>query len=485
MQNAEVLLSILSQKSAQSSAYVFDRLYRNLFNLDMYMLAYRNVYAKEGDSARSADTGTIDGFNLSAVQETIARLRQETYYPQPVARTSMSTKAGTFGAPGRPSLQDRLVQEVVRMLLQAIYEPIFKDSSHGFRPNRSCHSALVQVKTTGKGTNWVVEGDIKDFCEQIQSGKLRELLAKKISDGRLLNLIDRFLRAGYMDCPPLAAALTGASPGTFQRSIVGPMLVNIYLHELDEYMEKICVQFEQDDIKLKYTRYADDFVVMIMGNKQLAQQIQAAIKDFLERELHLELNQEQALPTHLLSQRVRFLGYEIAKNKGAIQRTENSLEIHKRMLNETIQLLVPADVIREKLQPFVENGKAVHHKARINLPLLDLIRQYNAEIMSLYQYYCLATDVSTKLGKFKYYHYTSLVKTVARKEKSSVAKVISKYGVDVKRKQATGTRKIVGISYTTQEGMKTLTYFNAPIKRMDQPLLEGAYAGSATHDRTD
>jgi hypothetical protein len=263
------------------------------------------------------------------------------------------------------------------------------------------------------------------------------------------------------------------------------MLANVYLHELDEYMEKICVQFEQDDIKLKYTRYADDFVVMIMGNKQLAQQIQAAIKDFLERELHLELNLEKALPTHLLSQRVRFLGYEIAKNKGAIQRTENSLEIHKRMLNETIQLLVPADVIREKLKPFVENGKAVHHKARINLPLLDLIQQYNAEIMSLYQYYCLATDVSTKLGKFKYYHYTSLMKTVARKEKSSVAKVISKYGVDVKRKQATGTRKIVGISYTTQEGMKTLTYFNAPLKRMDQPLLEGVYADSATHDRTD
>jgi group II intron reverse transcriptase/maturase len=482
MQNAEVILSMLSQKAANNSAYVFDRLYRNLFNLDMYMLAYRNIYVHEGDRVQGTDEGTMDGFRLKVVQETIALLRQETYHPQSVRRSSIQKQDGTFRAPSTPSFQDQIVQEVVRMLLQAIYEPIFKDSSHGFRASKSSHTALVQVKTTCKGANWVIEGDIKDFFEHIQSGKLRELLAKNISDGRFLNLIDKFLTAGYMQCKQGDTALTGIARG----SIVSPILANIYLHQLDEYMEKICVQisteigsksyqslpshdpFDQDYIKVKYIRYADDFVVMIIGSKRLAEQIRRDIKDFLEQELQLELNLEKTVITHLLSQRVRFLGYEITKTRADKQLPGDILESPARVANEAIQLLVPADVIREKLKPFVENGKAIHAKVRINLPLLDLIQQYNAEISGLYNYYCLATDVSTKIGKFKYYHYSSLVKTIARKEKSSVTQVISKYGVDVKRKQGTGTRKIVGIAYTTQEGPKILTYFNDPLKKQDQ-----------------
>jgi group II intron reverse transcriptase/maturase len=471
MQNAEVILSMLSQKATKSSAYVFDRLYRNLFNLDMYMLAYSNIHAKEGNKVQDTDEGTMDGFNLTAVQETIAQLRQETYTPQSVRHRSMQKLDGTFRTSGTPSWRDKLVQEVVRMLLQAIYEPIFTDSSHGFRPGRSRHSALVQVKTIGKGTNWVIEGEIKDFSETIQNGKLRELLARRISDGRFLNLIDKFLKAGYMEWDQLAPALTGTPQG----SSVSSMLVNIYLHELDVYLEKISAQCEQDYSKIRYTRYADDFIVMIIGNKRLAEQIRQAIKDFFEQELQLELDMEKTVITHLLHQRVRFLGYEITKTRADKQPLGHTLEIKERVAHETIQLLVPADVIREKLKPFVENGKAIHHKARINLPLFDLIQQYNAEISSLYDYYCLATDVSTKIGKFKYYHYSSLVKTVARKEKSSVAKVISKYGVDVKQKQATGTRKIVGIAYTTQEGPQTLTYFNDPLKKQDQPQ-HGSYA---------
>lgn len=418
------------------------------------MLASSNIGAQEGHMVLGTGAESIAGFNLKVVQETIALLRQETYYPQSMRRT-----------PANPPLCDRLVQEVVRMLLQAIYEPIFKDNSHGFRPNRSCHTALVQVKTRCKDTNWVIEGDITDFYANVQSGKLRELLARNISDGRFLSLIDKFLKAGYMDGNLLAISLAGASQG----SSVGSMLANIYLHELDLYMEKLCAHYGQDANQIRYIRYADDFVVMISGNKQLAEQIRQVIKDFLAQELQLELNLKKTLITHLLSQRARFLGYEIARNKASKHAMGNILESDQRGANETIQLLVPADVIREKLKPFVENGKAVHHKARIHLPLPDLIQKYNEEIIGLYHYYCLATDVSSKIGKFKHYHYSSLMKTVASKEKSSVAKVIRKYGVDVKRKQATGTRKIVGIAYTTPEGSHILTYFDGPIKRLDQP----------------
>lgn len=514
MQKAEVVLSMLSQTSTQNSAFVFDRLYRNLFNPDFYLLAYSNIYAREGNMTEGGDGSTIDGFNTEKVEEIIALLRQERYYPQPVRRTYIPSKDGKLRPLGILTFWDKLVQEVIRLLLQAVYEPIFKDSSHGFRPGRSCHTALVQVKTTGKGTNWVIEGDIKAFFDNIDHALLVQLLSRKISDGRFLNLIDRFLNAGYMEFRQVHNSLTGTPQG----GIVSPILANIYLHELDVFMEQLCERystrkmakrkyppyqelnmqrfyarkrgdtelaeqllkqmrtmptsdpFDPEYLRVKYTRYADDFVVMIIGGKELAERIREEISDFLRQALHLELNAEKTVITNLTDQQVRFLGYEIAKSRETTALTENSLGIKKRAANETIQLLVPGDVIRKKLEPFVRNGKAIHHNARINLPLLDLLAQYNAEIRGLYNYYCLATDVSTKIGKFRYYHYYSLLKTVARKEKSSIARVIDRYGVEVKRKQGTGTRKIFGVSYQTKEGTKTMTYFNESIKKKDAPF---------------
>ena len=519
MQSAEVVLSMLAQKSAQNSEYVFDRLYRNLFNPDFFMLAYSNLYAKEGNMTEGVDEDTIDGFSTSNVEKLIEKLRNETYYPKPVRRTYIPKKNGAYRPLGIPSFEDKLVQEVVRLLLQAIYEPVFKESSHGFRPNRSCHTALTQIKTTCKGTNWVIEGDIKGFFDNISHGKLREILSRRISDGRFLNLIDKFLTAGYMEFKQVHNSLTGTPQG----GIISPILANLYLHDLDVFMETICEQYSTQKkerttnpeyqrlnwqrfiarkngdeeraydllkqmrklpsrnpidpkyIRVKYTRYADDFVVMIIGGKELAEQIRRKIREFLQKELQLELNMEKTLISNLLDQNIRFLGYEISKTRENTAITEDTLGRKKRTANETIQLLVPGDTIRKKLEPFVANGKSVHHNARINLPLLDLLTQYNAEIRGLYNYYCLATDVSTKIGKFRYFHYYSLLKTVARKEKCSIAQVLSKHGIDVNLKQKAGTRKIFGVTYQTKEGTKTMTYFNDPIKKKDKPL-EGAVA---------
>lgn len=189
MQKAEAVLSILSQKSVQNKEYVFDRLYRNLFNPDFYRLAYSNIYANEGNMTAGIDDETIDGFNIEKVNTVIAELRQETYRPKPVRRTYIPKKNGKLRPLGIPSFSDKLVQEVVRMLLQAIYEPVFKDTSHGFRPARSCHTALMQIKTTCKGTNWVIEGDIQGFFDNINHAKLLEILARKIADGRFLHLV--------------------------------------------------------------------------------------------------------------------------------------------------------------------------------------------------------------------------------------------------------------------------------------------------------
>jgi group II intron reverse transcriptase/maturase len=513
MQKAEIVLSMLGQRAKEDSTFVFDRLYRNLFNPDFYLLAYNNIYDKEGNLTEGTDQVTIDGFNMRLVEKLIEEMKTETYRPKAVRRVSIPKKNGKLRALVAPSFRDKLVQEVVRLILQAIYEPVFLDSSHGFRPGRSCHTALVQIKTTCRGTNWAIEGDIKGFFEHISFDKLLEILARKIQDGRFLNLIRLFLNAGYMENGRIFHPLTGTPQG----GIVSPILANIYLHELDVFMERLCQKYSTDAkerqhyepyrrlnmerfharkrgdyqraeeliqqmrtlpsrdpcdphyIRIKYTRYADDFLVMIIGSKSLSVQIRDEISDFLSTELQLQLSAEKTLITNLGERPARFLGYEIAKTRENTALTENTLGVKKRAANETIQLLVPGEVINEKLKPFVKKGKAVHHNARINDPILDILMQYNAEIRGLYNYYCLATDVSTKINKFRYYHYTSLEKTIARKEKCSVAQVIEKYGVEVKRKQGTGTRKLLGVTYETKAGKKTLTYFNESLKKKDQP----------------
>ncbi len=513
MQKAEVVLTVLRKQSMQSKDFVFDRLYRNLFNPDFYMLAYSNIYAKEGNMTPGTDGKTIDGFNINQVSEIIERIRNETYHPKPSRRTYIPKKNGKLRPLGIPSFEDKLVQEVLRMLLTAIYEPIFKRTSHGFRPERSCHTALIQVKQYGSGATWAVEGDIKGFFDNIDHEILLCLLAKKISDGRIIELVRRFLKAGYLEFNQVNNSLTGTPQG----GLISPVLANIYLHELDSYMEELCRKkssnkrkkqdnplykrlghrrdkarkagnyetadkilaemrklhsvnpMDSDFTRVHYVRYADDFLVWVNGSKELANTLKTDIGNFLKAKLNLELSEEKTLITHVATESVRFLGYEIRKahDNTAISKSKNGVE--KRAINGHIQLLVPGDVIRAKLKPFMSNNKAIHVPERVNDPILNTLTAYNAEIRGLYNYYRLATDVSRKLDTFKHYHYNSLLKTVAWKEKCSVCQVLGKYGISVKRRQGTGTRKVFGVTYETKKGTQTRTYFNEPLRKMDTP----------------
>jgi group II intron reverse transcriptase/maturase len=513
MQKAEVVLAVLRKQSMQSKDFVFDRLYRNLFNSDFYMLAYSNLYAKEGNMTPGADGKTIDGFNIDQINQLIEKIRLETYYPQPSRRVYIPKKNGKLRPLGIPSFDDKLVQEVLRMVLEAIYEPIFKETSHGFRPAKSCHTALLQIKKTCRGTTWAVEGDIKGFFDNIDHDILLSLLSKKIADGRIIELVRRFLKAGYLEFHQVHNSLTGTPQG----NVASPLLANVYLHELDIFAEELCRKYGTDKkakkrnsaysklnyarrmaknrgdytradeilqemrklpscetmdsgyIRVRYVRYADDFLVLINGGKALASTLKAETGEFLKDKLNLELSEEKTLVTHLASNNVRFLGYVIGKshNDTAIIRDITGRTV--RAVNENIQLLVPSDVINSKLRYFTKGKKAAVRPERINDPILNTLSAYNAEIQGLYNYYRLALDVSKKLDKFKHYHYGSLLKTVAQKEKTSIRKVLKKYGVSVPRKQGTGTRKVFGVNYITKDGLRTRTYFNEPLRKMDTP----------------
>jgi len=230
--------------------------------------------------------------------------------------------------------------------------------------------------------------------------------------------------------------------------------------------------FDENYIRLVYVRYCDDFIISVIGNKALTEEIKTTVKEFLKNQLDLELSMEKTLITHTVKERARFLGYEINKAMNNTKLIKNSNGDKVRAVNGKIQLLVPGDVITQKLKPFKHNNKPVHYKSRENLTVKEMILEYNAEIRGLYNYYCLATDVSTKVNKFRYYHYFSLAKTIAKKEKSSVKKVITKYGIEVPRKKLSGTRKLIGIKYPIKNGEKTLTYFNESLTRKHEPRIK-------------
>jgi group II intron reverse transcriptase/maturase len=227
-------------KHCRSSEYKFERLYRVLFNQEMYYAAYQRINAKVGNMTPGTDGTTIDSMSLARIDNLIGALKDETYQPQPARRVYIPKKNGKKRPLGIPSVDDKLVQEVIRMLLEAIFEGQFENCSHGFRPSRSCHTALTQVQNRFTGAKWFIEGDIKGFFDNIQHHVLIEVLRKRISDERFLRLIRKFLNAGYIEDWKFHKTFSGTPQG----GLISPILANIYLDQLDKYVEQYIASFD-------------------------------------------------------------------------------------------------------------------------------------------------------------------------------------------------------------------------------------------------
>lgn len=172
-------LSVLDSLNDKDEKYVYHRLYRNLFNREFFLMAYNNIYAKEGNMTKGSDENTIDGMSMARIDKIIDTLKDESYQPQPAKRVYIPKKNGKKRPLGIPSIDDKLVQEVVRLILESIYDNKFSDRSHGFRPNRSCHTALKQFKSLGTGAKWWIEGDIEGFFDNIDHHTLINILREK------------------------------------------------------------------------------------------------------------------------------------------------------------------------------------------------------------------------------------------------------------------------------------------------------------------
>ena len=215
--------------------------YRYMLRPDLYYIAYKNLYANNGAATEGVNSDTADGFSEEKITKIIDSLRNESYQPKPSRRTYRKKANGKMRPLGIPTFTDKLVQEVLRMILEAVYEPVFMDCSHGFRPNRSCHTALKDLKHQFHGTRWFIEGDIKGCFDNIDHQTLIGVIGKKVKDARLHKLIWKFLKAGYMEEWEYRSTYSGTPQG----GIISPLFANIYLNELDKYISTLAENFEK------------------------------------------------------------------------------------------------------------------------------------------------------------------------------------------------------------------------------------------------
>ena len=521
MQSAETVLDVLRERGRRGLP--LDELYRQLFNPQLYLLAYGRIYSNKGAMTPGPDAETADGMTMGKIERIIDAVRHERYRFRPVRRRHIPKKDGKQRPLGLPAWSDKLLGEVVRLLLEAYYEPQFSDHSHGYRPRRGCHTALREVARTWTGTTWFIEGDISRCFDRLDHQVMLRTLGEKIHDNRLLRLIGQMLQAGYLEDWIWNTTLSGVPQG----GVVSPILSNIYLDRLDKFVETALLpeytrgvlrrhNLEYDRAKgaafrarrrgdyaaaralreqqhslpsldpldpgyrrLRYVRYADDVLLGFTGPKAEAEEIKRRLAQFLDEDLNLELSEEKTLVTHARTGAARFLGYEITTHHA-----NQKLTAGRRATNGGIWLRVPGDVIKAKCARYMQGGKPAERPGLMNEPDHAIISRYGAEYRGIVQYYLLAGDVG-RLDRLHWVMLTSLLKTLAGKYGSTVSKMARKYAATIQTLH--GPYKCMQVTVARAEGSKPLvaTFGGIPLKRQHNAVVRDHVPLPATVPRKE
>lgn len=464
------------------------RVYRNLFREELFLLAYDKVGRNKGALTPGSAGETADGMTMDIIRRIIQDLRYERFRFRPARRTHVPKKSGGQRSLGTPDFPEKLVQEVLRLILEAYYEPRFRDSSHGFRKERGIHTALKRITQKFRGTAWLIEGDIRGCFDNIDHDVLLDILSKDIQDGRLLNLIRLSLKAGAVEEWKYLPSYSGTPQG----GVLSPLLSNIYLHELDVFIEDVLIpkytcgatrercsnpqykrvqsklqaarrrgdielvqQLEQAQRqlpsqdthdpnfrRLSYVRYADDFLLGIIGTKAEAEVVKTEIGTFLKDQLRLEMNTSKTLITHARTEHARFLGYAISiylsNSKLSRSRTKKG---RRRSVNGLVRLGIPYGLTKECAKRYQRGGKPVSEPLLVFHTDAHIINTYQERFRGLANFYQYAVD-RFRLYEVRHVMQAALVKTLAHKHRMGATRVYQKYR---------GRREVDGKVYRTLE----------------------------------
>lgn len=467
MRNAETVLSVIRERGRRGLP--LEDVYRQLYNPELYLRAYGRLYRNAGAMTKGTTEETVDAMSRAKIDAIIEALRFERYRWTPVRRVEIPKKNGKTRPLGIPTWSDKLLQEVMRSLLDAYYEPQFSDHSHGFRTGRGCHTALQRVQKTWHGAKWLIEGDIHACFDSIEHSVLLSLLRERVHDNRFLRLVEGLLRAGYCEQWAYRPTLSGTPQG----GVISPLLANIYLDRLDRFVEDTLIPeytrgdrrspnreytallhrrkrrrakgdwedakallkqmrgmtsvdpSDPDFRRLRYCRYADDFLLGFDGPRAEAEQIKARLRAFLRETLKLELSEEKTLITHARTGSALFLGYEV-------NTIWNEARIHhgQRTLSGTVGLRLPAAFLEARCRRFQRDGRTVHRKELTEDSDYDIVMRYQLEYRGYVEYYALAGNLSW-LNRLHWVMRDSLLKTLASKHKRTKRQTVRRYTATV------------------------------------------------------
>jgi group II intron reverse transcriptase/maturase len=489
----------------------------------LYLRAYARLYYKQGAMTPGTTAETVDDMAQEKIGQLIHDVRHERHRWKPVRRVYIPKHNGKKRPLGLPTWKDKLLQEVIRSILEAYYEPQFSQHAHGFRPGYGCHTALRDIQLTWKGTRWFIEGDIAQCFDRIDHEVLLQILGNQIHDNRFLRLIRQLLESGYME----AWRYHPTRSGTPQGGVVSPILANIYLNQLDQFIEQtllpkynrgkkhrenpaykklirrypVLIQagrkeeakalrkqyqqlpsrdpFDPGYRRLRFVRYADDFLLAFTGPRSEAEEIKQRLRAFLRDTLKLELSAEKTLITHASMQYARFLGYEIGIFQADGKQTKG-----RRSINGAIELRVPHDVLKRQCDEYMADGKPIPRRTLKDDSDFSIMARYQAEYQGVVQYYKLAHNVGA-LNKLRWVMETALLKTLACKYQSSVAKMKRRYAGTFTGADGI-TRKCLTVQ-VEREGKKPLVarFGGISLRRQPWAVLEDNDTRPRSMERTE
>jgi len=491
MRNAETVLSVIYERGRQGLP--LEDIYRQLYNRDLYLRAYGRLYRNDGAMTPGATVETVDAMSLAKIDALIDDLRHERYRWTPVRRTYVPKKSGKLRPLGLPTWTAKLLQEVIRSILEAYYDPQFSLHSHGFRPGRGCHTALREMTKHWRGVKWFIEGDIRQCFDSLDLTVLMSTLSEKLHDNRFTRLILNLCQAGYLEDWTYHPTLSGVPQG----GVVSPLFMNIYLNRLDQFVESVLLPMynhgdcrkryppymallnaarrktdagERAEAKrlrqqaqatpsrdpedphfrrLWYVRYADDTLLGFSGPRAEAETMKAQLTEFLHDSLKLELSPEKTFITHARTHAARFLGYDVV----TLDADDKHDHRGQRCINGVLGLKVPMEVIRAKCNEYMQHGKPIHLAARLHDTDYSIVSQYQAEYRGFVQYYLLAFNVH-RLWRVHHVMELSLTRTLANKHKSRLSTVYRKYQTTMVTPH--GTHKVLQVTVPRGDDKKPL-----------------------------